>query len=172
MYKALYNSLDVAGCIINHAIDISHPVSNLSLQKILYYIQAAFLIKEEQIAFDEPISAWKYGPVVEKVYHEYKTYIDEVIDKKVETKTEISFENDIAIFTEESYNPEENIDNAQHLQIIKQITEAKLKYSPFELVDKTHEEAPWIEATKHGCRYIDLELIKEYFVVHEERIWE
>jgi uncharacterized phage-associated protein len=43
-----------------------HPISNLQLQKILYYIQKTFL-ENGMVAFDDEIEAWKFGPVVPAV---------------------------------------------------------------------------------------------------------
>lgn len=37
-----------------------HPISNLQLQKILYYVQKAFL-QSGGIAFDDDIEAWQFG---------------------------------------------------------------------------------------------------------------
>ena len=47
-------------------------ISNLKLQKLLYYAQGSFLAVTDSPLFDDPIVAWQHGPVVESVYHEYK----------------------------------------------------------------------------------------------------
>ncbi len=49
-------------------------ISNLKLQKLLYYAQGIFLAINDEPLFEEPILAWAHGPVVESVYHEYKAY--------------------------------------------------------------------------------------------------
>jgi len=53
---------------------MGHSVSNLKLQKILYFIQAEFLVVKGIPCFEEEIIAWGFGPVVLEVYHEYKVY--------------------------------------------------------------------------------------------------
>lgn len=40
-----YSAIDVSTYIINYSCDINSPVSNLKLQKLLYYVQAALLVE-------------------------------------------------------------------------------------------------------------------------------
>jgi uncharacterized phage-associated protein len=48
-------------------------ISNLKLQKLLYYAQGHYLAEHGRPLFAEPIEAWSHGPVVPRVYHEYKS---------------------------------------------------------------------------------------------------
>ena len=48
-------------------------ISNLKLQKLLYYAQGSFLAVTDKPLFEDNIVAWCHGPVVESVYHEYKS---------------------------------------------------------------------------------------------------
>jgi uncharacterized phage-associated protein len=47
-------------------------ISNLKLQKLLYYAQGFHLAFFDEPLFQEAIKAWAHGPVVPQVYHEYK----------------------------------------------------------------------------------------------------
>ena len=47
---------------------ITEKMTNLRLQKILYFIQAFSLISTGHPLFKEDILAWQYGPVVKEVY--------------------------------------------------------------------------------------------------------
>ena len=51
-------------------INDGKPISNLQLQKILYYIQRDFL-RQGEAAFSDSIEAWQFGPVVPNVYYYY-----------------------------------------------------------------------------------------------------
>lgn len=66
----MYEALMVARYVINKCIEVGNPISNLQLQKILYYIQKAYLMQGEP-AFYEKIEAWQFGPVVPVVYYKY-----------------------------------------------------------------------------------------------------
>ena len=69
-----YNALDVARYVIKYGNDRDYGVSNLKLQKILYFIQTYFLIQTNSPCFKEPIEAWDFGPIVPAVYKQYKMY--------------------------------------------------------------------------------------------------
>ena len=73
---APYNVLDVSRYVINYSNEKDYGISNLKLQKILYFIQAYFLISTPNgmPCFREKIEAWDFGPVVPEAYREYKQY--------------------------------------------------------------------------------------------------
>ena len=48
-------------------------VSNLKLQKLLYYAQAWNLALTEEPLFSDTCEAWVHGPVVARVFGEYKS---------------------------------------------------------------------------------------------------
>ena len=67
-------------------------ISNLKLQKLLYYSQGCFLALRDEPLFDSPIEAWTYGPVVPEVYHLYKSYGSSAIDS-----SDIIFDTDLIL---------------------------------------------------------------------------
>ena len=67
----MYNVLDISKYVINYSHDIGASITNLKLQKILYYIQAAFLVNKQEKCFAEPIVAWEFGPVSVETYNQY-----------------------------------------------------------------------------------------------------
>ena len=66
-----YQAADVAACIINMAIESGNRISNLQLQKILYFCQCKYIQQYQDKLFDDDIVAWQYGPVVRDVYYAY-----------------------------------------------------------------------------------------------------
>ena len=66
----MYSALSMAKYIIDKCTKDKYPISNLQLQKILYYIQREFL-QQGAMAFPENIEAWQFGPVVPEVYKQY-----------------------------------------------------------------------------------------------------
>lgn len=52
-----YSAVDLSKYIVYKCITEGQPISNLQLQKILYYIQREFL-KNDRIAFADDIQAW------------------------------------------------------------------------------------------------------------------
>ena len=146
-----YDSFDVACYIVNSCIDNGTPISNLKLQKILYYAQAAFLVKDERL-FDDKISAWRYGPVIEDVYYYFRKNVNKPITERI---------------PESEYCKLKESDRG----IVDAVIRAKNKYDAFNLVKHTHSEYPWINAVKRGWRYISEIDIKNYFIEHPKEIY-
>lgn len=48
------------------------PMSNMKLQKLVYYAQGLHLVLFNSPLFPEKIKAWEHGPVVPQLYHKYK----------------------------------------------------------------------------------------------------
>ena len=63
-----YNVIDVSSYIINYSNQINHPINNLKLQKLLYYVQAATLVKTGRKCFNSKIVAWQFGPAIPEAY--------------------------------------------------------------------------------------------------------
>jgi uncharacterized phage-associated protein len=71
----LYDASDVAKYFIWKANqDEQELLSNLKLQKLLYYAQGLNLSLGNGPLFHNDIEAWQYGPVVPEIYHQYKIY--------------------------------------------------------------------------------------------------
>lgn len=68
-------ALDVAKYIINKSIGFGKPISNLQLQKIMYFVHLNFLRKTgKKLITDEKFEAWQWGPVIRDVYFEYNVF--------------------------------------------------------------------------------------------------
>lgn len=68
-------ALDLAFMIVNAGIDNNKPVSNLHLQKILYFINLIYLQDNKTFLLDRnSFEAWLHGPVVPEVYYRYSIY--------------------------------------------------------------------------------------------------
>ncbi len=60
--------------LIVHAERHGDCLTNLKLQKLLYYAQAWHLALYDTPLFDDELEAWVHGPVVPSVYREYKSF--------------------------------------------------------------------------------------------------
>ena len=154
-----YGVLDVSRYIINYSNLKDYGISNLKLQKILYFVQAYFLIQTSQPCFKDKIEAWDFGPVVPKAYCEYKQYGCGDIPT---VKSYIVFdENDIwntkRIEFEENY-----IDNDDKI-LINKVVDKFSDYSATDMVELTQHQTPWIDAILSQSNEIKNESIFEYF---------
>lgn len=139
-----HSALDIANKIILRADnERGDAITNLKLQKLLYYVQGFNLAIFGEKLFEENISAWQYGPVVPNVYHVFKSYGVN------------------AIIFDEKNKPEELILDDEKENVFNQVLEEYGKYSAIKLMNMTHDEAPWKNTIIE--RTIDNELIKNYF---------
>lgn len=139
----MYDALDIAEYIIWYCESKGKPISNLKLQKILYFVQAEFLVARGVPCFENKIEAWDYGPVVPDVYHEYKIFGSNAI---------FSFSNmTLEILPQDKRTINIMVDECN-------------RYSSTDLVDITHRQLPWLEARKRGYNAeITKESIKDFF---------
>lgn len=54
--------------------DDGDTISNMQLQKLVYFSQGFYLALYDMSLFIEPIEAWTYGPVTPELYRKYKPY--------------------------------------------------------------------------------------------------
>ena len=60
----MVNVMLLAQYILYTCIEQGEPISNLQLQKILYFIQGEYLSKIGKPLFEADFEAWQYGPVI------------------------------------------------------------------------------------------------------------
>lgn len=154
-----YNVLDIARYTINYCNNNELQITNLKLQKILYFIQAAFLKIKNTPCFNEEIEAWDFGPVVPEVYHEFKNYGGGNIPY---IEYYIDFSN--GIWEASKVKFDYKLIDEEDKEIINAMINECSKYSASNLVKLTHEQAPWLNSFSKGCNNIIYkESIKEYF---------
>lgn len=70
----MYSAFEIANKILDRAAnnDAGDLISNLKLQKLLYYMQGFHLAFFGEPLFKEEIHAWQFGPVVPDVYFHYR----------------------------------------------------------------------------------------------------
>jgi len=143
MKKGNYLAIDVARHTLSHVNSLGNKITNLKLQKILYYIQAHSLKQTNEPLFSNPIEAWRHGPVVRSVYNYYREYTNRPI-------TELEA-------------PWDSFDE-QEKRLMNDIVEKFVDLDEWELVRKTHKEAPWKNVYEKGSNNeISLKSIKDYF---------
>ena len=161
--EGMYSAIDIARYIIKYSNEKEYRVSNLKLQKLLYFVQAYFLISLDKPAFSERIEAWSFGPVVPVVYREFKKYGSADIPPvgRWVFKSEHNFWD---IYHDDySYIP---IKKA-HKKIINKVVDEFSEYSAVGLMKLTHDQTPWKEAfnpqSYHHNNEITNKDIKKYF---------
>lgn len=137
-----YNVLDVANKILLYGAerDGGELISNLKLQKLLYYMQGFYLAYFHKSLFDEEIEAWQYGPVVPVVYEHYK----DNGSAGIQPNGQNLFFN----------SPKEDV-------LFNEVFRVYGDYSAIGLMNLTHNEMPW-KSTKIGD-VIDKQKLNSFF---------
>lgn len=141
----MYKAIDIANWFLqyndylsNYENEDTDLISNLKLQKLLYYAQGCYLAVYDKKLFEEDIVAWRHGPVIESIYRYFKEYGSRGIDKY----DTVTIDSDTSSLLEDVYK-------------------VFGKYSAWGLRQMTHEETPWQSTMINNV--IDIELIKDYF---------
>ncbi len=114
----------VAEYILWFAGESGSLITNLKLQKLVYYAQAWHLALHNEPLFNDPIEAWVHGPVVRRLYADYAAYSYgdlPVPDKKPFLDPEV-----------ESF--------------LNELLDVFLPFDAYALQRMAHSEDPWIEA--------------------------
>lgn len=165
-----YDANLIANYIVNYSIDQENPVTHLKLQKLLYYVQAAFLVKKQRPCYTNDIESWRHGPVVRDVYDNFKIYADRPINQKQTSYNEFIEDsgNDFKFKLIEQESGAELICEDDKLIINKVINYYKDE-NPWMMVKKTHEEDPWLNSDRDSkipnCKILN------YFKDNEARIY-
>lgn len=164
----MYKVLDVSRHVINYSIDKNYSISNLRLQKLLYFIQAYFLsyTEKKEPCFREEIEAWDFGPVVPEAYYNFKQYGSSNIPK-IEKLMEFVKEDSVWKLKSIDYN-DDCLDD-EDKQVINDVVDSLSEFSALELVNITHNQSPWKDVYVPNKRGIIIknEAIRSYFSSNE-----
>lgn len=104
--------------------DMGDLITNVRLQKLLYFAQGCSLARYGKPLFCAPIEAWNYGPVVPEVYRRYKVFGRQGIVTSDHP-------------ADDAFTPEEQ-------DLLLDVAREYDRYSTPELVNLTHAaDAPW-----------------------------
>jgi len=125
-------------------IEAGDLMTNMKLQKLVYYAQGFYLAIKGEPLFLEPIEAWEHGPVCVPLYHEYKSYGSGPIPIPYDV-------DNLSVFDEET------------LEILEMVNVYYGQYSAWRLRNLTHQDTPWINAYHKHNAVISHKDMQDYF---------
>lgn len=140
-------ALDTADAILS----VTGPIDQLTLHKLLYYVQGWHQAWYDEPIFEEDLQAWPKGPAVYSVYRKTKRWEDGLIDAPL------------------GGDPRRLNKNA--FAVVEAVAEAYKGFTGVQLLRATHDEEPWKRA-REGLRWFDPSdrpLSKEEMKVHFRR---
>ena len=140
----MHSATSVAEYILAKYAEKDVSLSNLKLQKILYFLQAEFLVRTEKPLFLDAILAWDIGPVVPSVYKKYRIFGGADIPYRPQNR-QFPF-------------------SRKEKAVIDEIVFSTLDYSASQLTEMTMHQKIWLDAYENAVgTEISTEKIKNFF---------
>ena len=154
-----YTASHVANFMLDRAEKEERGISPMKLLKLVYIGYGWILAVLDKKLFDEPIYAWRHGPIIRSLYDEFKHYRALPIDAP-------SMELDLDSF--EIVIPRIPKDDEETNVILQKVWDVYKRFSAGALRNKTHESGtPWHRVYKQGVLDTEIpdNLIKEHFLM-------
>jgi len=118
-------------------------ISNMKLQKLVYYAQGVSLALHNRPLFPESLEAWTYGPVVPELFHTYKRYETGAIPPPRDM--------DFSLYDSETR------------ELLDEVYAVFGQFAAWMLFNMTHDEPPY-KNTPAGQK-ISSEALRDYFKI-------
>lgn len=137
-----YTALEIANNLIRLGLKEKIAVSNMKLQKLLYYAQGWYLaLNQGRPLFLEDFKKWQFGPVCPVIYEKFKPCKAFPINSIAPCACSVL--------------------DSSTLKYLKMIWNTYKDYSASQLSELSHSEAPWKNALQYET--ISKEAINDFF---------
>lgn len=147
----MISSLDVGNFFIDMSIRTgNNDITNMKLNKLVYFAQVWALAKLGRPLFAEDVQAWKDGPVIPTIYHSFKQYGGKPIDVVCKT------------YSIDTFTPEE-------IDVLGDVYLRYGNYASTDFMRITHEPgSPWNQKYTEGVHNIVIpkKTMQEYYQEH------
>jgi uncharacterized phage-associated protein len=167
-----YPAVAIANEFIRLAQNAGRPLTPMKIQRLVYFAHGWYLGLTGRPLINEPVEAWKFGPVIPSLYRKLKRYNGEFVTHPI-TDEDIwgdSFgpyeTNEFSI--DDGPDPEEN---TLAKKFVKKVWDVYGSFSAVQLSNLTHAKdspwdrtkGPWYQSKGKPHPPIDPELIRKYF---------
>lgn len=152
-----YTPQHIANYFLDKADEDCVPVSQLKLIKLIYIAYGWNLAINGSRLFEEPIYAWKHGPVIRSIYDEFKSFGKRQITSKSK---------DIDLDTWEPFEPRIPSKDDDVIWVLNKVWAVYKRFEAWTLREKTHEpNGPWdkvYNADNRDVKLIDAHIQEHY----------
>lgn len=133
-----------ARSVANFILDVSElveqPVTHLALHKILFFCHAWSLVEFKRPLIKQHFQAWKFGPVVQHIFNDFKEFGSQPINKRA-----VNLDWETGKFVEAKYEFDRDTDD-----FLRSIVFFYSRVRVSDLVDMTHVVGgPWHKIWHH-----------------------
>lgn len=144
-----YDPRAVANLLLDLADQDGLAISNLALQKLLYFAHAHFLIRHDKPLVTGGFEAWTYGPVHPAVYQAFKADADRPLRSRATARN---------VMTGES-RPLPRIEDRDAQRLIREVLASYGHLPAGRLIDLSHApNGPWAAVVKQARESVALGL--------------
>ncbi|HJS87765.1 MAG TPA: type II toxin-antitoxin system antitoxin SocA domain-containing protein [Acetobacteraceae bacterium] len=150
----------IANFVLDRADDRGREITNLDLQKIVYFLHGHYLRRYHRPLVQGEFEAWPYGPVHRVIYDAFKGYNDTPIDGRATAFDPVRRQRrELPALIDQDI-----------IGLIDDVLDRYLDMSTYSLVQLTHDDGtPWSRTVRQaesrlnvGMKISDT-LIEEYF---------
>jgi uncharacterized phage-associated protein len=161
-----FDSKAIANYFLDCAGQSGQKLDPMQLQKLVYFAHGWHLATSDEPLIDEMVEAWRYGPVIPSLYHEFKSFGKNPITRKASNLKLVDEQKWDYIFVEPSIDDVSQTSTTRKL--LDLIWNGYGKLTGIQLSNLTHKPgSPWYVTWQqaHGRKNVDIpdELIREYF---------
>lgn len=147
MRRKTYSPAQVANSFIKLATEKSIKIDPLKIQKLIFFTHGWSLALDNQSLVDEPFHAWRFGPVISSIYHEFKQYGNSQIKH---------FMSELIEHEPNNYNWSSTFidhDDTTTLNLVNKVIKDYGKYTGSQLSTMTHQkDSPWESTYSRGIK--------------------
>jgi uncharacterized phage-associated protein len=154
-----YDGRAVANFVLDKCAERGAKISNLSLQKIVYFCHVWSLIELKSPLVGQRFEAWEYGPVLPYLYREFKSFDRSPIRGRATRIDPLTGRNEVVQY---------NFDDAT-TDMLTKIVAFYSRLGPGDLVELTHAAGgPWYTVWNHsgainpGMKIADEQIVSFY----------
>lgn len=137
-----------------YILETEGQMGTMKLQKLVFYSQAYSLVWFDEPIFHEDVEAWIHGPVIRGLWRLHRSLFSFSADE----------------LKAKAPDADSSLLTPTNKRVIRSILKSVGALSGLDLRDRTHDEAPWIDAFDKTELYHDTvitrEAMKQYYSVH------
>jgi uncharacterized phage-associated protein len=155
-----YDVRAIANLVLERAEQSGRPVTNITINKIVYFLHAWYLAKTGRPLVSAKIEAWDYGPVFRELYQQFKRFGDQRIGARAIRRNASTTEKEICAA---------NLPQGD-LEFLEPLIQRHLKMSTSKLIELSHVAGgPWDQVYNHRGEsnpgmHISDQVIRDWFV--------
>ena len=157
----IYSAKNIANAFIQIATEHGEYLTNMQVQKLVYFSHGWYLALTDTPLVEETIQAWNFGPVITPLYNALKKYGNGFVTKPL-----------MRIDTESRQKLEYEVPSEQSvLELLQKVWELYGHLTGGQLSSLTHlKDSPWSKTFRvNQFGVIPNELIRDYFKRQERR---